>query len=303
MAQTTPNHTQTVSGWAAHDLSGKITPFVFKRRENGPNDVTIKILYCGICHTDLHHVRNDWGITMYPIVPGHEITGVITKVGSNVKKFKVGDNAGVGCLAASCLECEFCKDSQENYCDKIQFTYNGVFWDGSVTYGGYSTMLVSDHRYVVHVPESLPMDGAAPLLCAGITVFSPMKDNKMLESPGKKLGVVGLGGLGHVAVKFGKAFGLHVTVISTSASKEMEAKQRLGADDFILSTDPKQMQAGRRSLDFILDTVSAHHSLGPTLELLKVNGTLVIVGAPDRPIDLPSFPLIFGTLAIHQVIV
>ncbi|GAB4832959.1 Probable cinnamyl alcohol dehydrogenase 6 [Ancistrocladus abbreviatus] len=294
MAQTTPNHTQVVSGWAAHDSSGKITPFFFKRRENGANDVTIKVLYCGICHTDLHYARNDWGITMYPVVPGHEITGIITKVGNNVKKFNVGDKVGVGCLAASCLECEFCKDSQENYCDKIQFTYNGIFWDGSITYGGYSTMLVADQRYVVRVPENLPMDRAAPLLCAGITVFSPMKENKMLESPGKKLGIVGLGGLGHVAVKLGKAFGLHVAVISTSASKEIEARQLLGADDFILSTDPKQMQAGRRSLDFILDTVSAHHSLGQTLELLKVNGTLVIVGAPDRPIELPSFPLIFG---------
>ncbi|KAI8549451.1 hypothetical protein RHMOL_Rhmol06G0025600 [Rhododendron molle] len=242
MAQTTPNHTQTVSGWAAHDSSGKITPYTFKRRENGMNDVTIKVLYCGICHTDLHHVRNDWGITMYPVVPGHEITGLITKVGSNVTEFKVGDRVGVGCLAASCLECEFCKDSQENYCDQIQFTYNGIFWDGSITYGGYSKMLVADQRYVVHVPENLPMDAAAPLLCAGVTVFCPFKDNNMLEAPGKKIGVIGLGGLGHVAVKFGKAFGHHVTVISTSPSKEEEAKDRLGADDFIVSTDAAQMK-------------------------------------------------------------
>ncbi|KAH7567101.1 hypothetical protein ACOSQ2_011484 [Xanthoceras sorbifolium] len=294
MAQTTPNHTQTVAGWAAHDSSGKITPYIFKRRENGINDVTIKVMYCGICHTDLHHVKNDWGITMYPVVPGHEITGMITKVGSNVKNFKVGDRVGVGCSAASCLECEFCKDSQENYCDQIQFTYNGIFWDGSITYGGYSEMLVADHRYVVHVPDNLPMDAAAPLLCAGITVFTPMKDSNLLESPGKKIGVVGLGGLGHVAIKFGKAFGHHVTVISTSPSKEKEAKERLGADDFIVSTDPKQMQAGKRTLDFIVDTVSAKHSLGPLLELLKVNGTLSMVGAPDKPVELPSFPLIFG---------
>ncbi|KAJ9675089.1 hypothetical protein PVL29_024153 [Vitis rotundifolia] len=294
MAQTTPNHTQTVSGWAAHDSSGKITPYVFKRRENGPNDVTIEILYCGICHTDLHHVRNDWGITMYPVVPGHEITGVVTKVGTNVTRFKTGDRVGVGCLAASCLECEFCKSSQENYCDQIQFTYNGIFWDGSITYGGYSRMLVADQRYVVRVPENLPMDAVAPMLCAGITVYSPMKDTKMLESPGKKLGIIGLGGLGHVAVKFAKAFGLHVTIISTSPSKEKEAKERLGADHFIVSTDPKQMQAGKRSLDFLLDTVSANHSLGHYLELLKVNGTMVIVGAPEKPMELPSFPLIFG---------
>ncbi|KAI3960636.1 hypothetical protein MKX01_003810 [Papaver californicum] len=289
------NHTQVVSGWAAHDESGTIKPFIFKRRYD---DVTIKILYCGMCHTDLHYTKNDWGMTM------HEITGVITKVGKNVKEFKVGDRVGVGCLAASCLDCDHCKDSQENYCEKLQFTYNGIFWDGSVTYGGYSKTIVADTRYVVHVPESLALEAAAPLLCAGITVFSPLKDNNLLEQgPRKKIGVVGLGGLGHVAVKFGKAFGHHVTVISTSPSKENEAKLRLGADDFIVSTDPRQMQAGRRSLDFILDTVSATHSLGPILELLKVNGTLSIVGAPDKPMDLPAFPLIFGKRTVKGRII
>ncbi|XP_074263955.1 putative cinnamyl alcohol dehydrogenase 6 isoform X2 [Silene latifolia] len=296
MTQTTPKHTQIVPGWAAHDTTGKITPYVFKRRENGVNDVTIKVLYCGMCHTDLHQIRNDWGITMYPVVPGHEITGLITKVGQNVTKLKEGDRVGVGYLAASCLDCEFCKDDQENYCDQLQCTCNGIFWDGSITYGGYSNILVADHRYVVRVPENLPMDAAAPLLCAGITVYSPMKDNNLLEestSP-KKVGIVGLGGLGHVAVKLAKAFGHHVTVISTSPSKEVEAKQRLVADDFVVSTDASQMKAKQRSLDFILDTVSAYHSLGPTLELLKVNGVLVIVGAPDKPMALPSFPLIFG---------
>ncbi|CAO2817630.1 unnamed protein product [Amaranthus hypochondriacus] len=300
MAQTTPNHSQTVSGWAAHDSSGKLTPFVFKRRENGLNDVTIKVLYCGMCHTDLHYINNDWGITMYPVVPGHEITGIITKVGENVTKFKVGDKVGVGCLSASCLNCDFCKNSQENYCDEIQFTYNGIFWDGSITYGGYSKMLVADQRYVVFVPENLPMNAAAPLLCAGITVYTPMKDSKLLEFTGvpKKVGIIGLGGLGHVAVKFAKAFGHHVTIISTSPSKESEAREHLGADDFIVSTDLKQMMAKKRSLDFILDTVSAHHSLGPYLELLKVEGTLHIVGAPDKPMDLPSFPLIFGKRTI-----
>ncbi|KAE8674786.1 putative cinnamyl alcohol dehydrogenase 6 [Hibiscus syriacus] len=296
--ESTPNHTQTVAGWAAHDSSGKIVPYIFKRRENGVNDVSIKVMYCGICHTDLHFINNDWGITMYPVVPGHEITGVITKVGSNVKNFKIGDRVGVGCLAASCLECEFCKNSQENYCDQIQFTYNGIFWDGSITYGGYSDMLVADHRYVVRVPDNLPMDAAAPLLCAGVTVFTPMKDCQLLESPGKKVGVVGLGGLGHVAVKMAKAFGHHVTVISTSPSKENEAKHRLDADSFIVSTNDEQMQRGKRTLDVILDTVSAQHSLGPILEMLKVNGTLAVVGAPDRPIELPSFPLIFGKRSV-----
>ncbi|CAI0382491.1 unnamed protein product [Linum tenue] len=164
-------------------------------------------------------------MTMYPIVPGHEITGIITKVGKKVENFKVGDRAGIGCLAASCLECDFCKSSQENYCDQLQFTYNGIFWDGSITYGGYSKMIVADYRYVVHVPESLPMDAAAPLLCAGVTVFTPLKNHNLI-----------------VAVKFGKAFGHHVTVISTSPSKEKEARDRLGADDFIVSSNPKQME-------------------------------------------------------------
>ncbi|XP_006356896.1 probable cinnamyl alcohol dehydrogenase 6 [Solanum tuberosum] len=294
MAQATPNHTQTVAGWAAHDSSGKITPFNFKRRENGENDVTIEILYCGICHTDIHHVKDDWGITKYPVVPGHEITGIITKVGSNVSKFKMGDRVGVGCLAATCLKCEYCEESQENYCDQVEFTYNGIFWDGSITYGGYSKMLVADHRYVVRIPDNMAMDRAAPLLCAGITVFTPLKDNNLVDTKGKKIGIIGLGGLGHVAVKFGKAFGHHVTVISTSPIKEQEAKDNLGADDFIISTNPKQMLEKKRTLDFILDTVSAKHSLGSYLELLKVNGTLVIVGAPDKPIDLPAFPMIFG---------
>ncbi|KAL0314540.1 UNVERIFIED_CONTAM: putative cinnamyl alcohol dehydrogenase 6 [Sesamum angustifolium] len=245
MAQTTPNHTQTVSGWAAHDPSGKITLYTFKRRENGENDVTIKVLYCGICHTDLHHVKNDWGITT-----------LLSRVGS-----KGGDRAGVGCLAATCLDCEYCEDAHENYCDQVQFVYNGIFWDGSITYGGYSEFLVADHRWMqqhrFYVRELL---------------FSPLKDNNLLESSGKRIGVVGLGGLGHIAVKFGKAFGHHVTVISTSPSKEKEAKNGLGADDFILSTNVDQMQAKKRTLDFILDTVSAHHSLGPTLELLKGRG-------------------------------
>ncbi|TMW98188.1 hypothetical protein EJD97_004379 [Solanum chilense] len=294
MAKTTPKHTQVVSGWAALDSSGKITPYTFNRRENGVNDVTIKILYCGICHTDLHYAKNDWGITMYPVVPGHEITGIAVQVGSNVSHFKTGDKVGVGCMSASCLQCESCKTSEENYCDKVQFTYNGVFWDGSITYGGYSNMLVADYRFVVAIPNNLPMDRAAPLLCAGVTLFCPMKDNNLIGSQRQNIGVIGLGGLGHLAIKFAKAFGHHVTVISTSLSKEKEAKSKLGADDFIVSSNPQQMKSRHRSLDFILDTVSAHHSLGPYLELLKIKGTFVIVGAPDKPMDLPSFPLIFG---------
>ncbi|KAK4347462.1 hypothetical protein RND71_033801 [Anisodus tanguticus] len=241
------------------------------------NDVTIKILYCGICHTDLHYAKNDWGITMYPVVPGHEITGIVVEVGSNVTNFKTGDKVGVGCMSASCLQCESCKNSEENYCDKVQFTYNGVFWDGSITYGGYSKMLVADYR----------KPRAAPLLCAGVTVFCPMKDNNLIGSRRKNIGVIGLGGLGHLGTKFAKAFGHHVTVISTSLFKE-----KRGADDFIVSSNAQQMQAEDLGLHF-------GHSLSKALswaylELLKVKGAFVIVGAPDKPMGLPAFPLIFG---------
>lgn len=291
--------TQTVSGWAAMDASsGKVEPFVFKRRANGADDVTINVQYCGMCHSDLHFIHNDWGITRYPVVPGHEITGVVAAVGANVAGFKVGDRVGVGCISASCLECDHCRRSEENYCDAVTLTYNGVSpWDGDidggVTYGGYSRVLVAHHRFVVRVPDALPLDAAAPLLCAGITVYSPMKRHGMLGAGGR-LGVVGLGGLGHVAVKLGRAFGLRVTVISTSPGKEREARERLGADDFVVSTDGDRMRAMARTLDYVIDTVAAKHSLGPILELLKVDGKLVLVAAPDQPVELPSFPLIFG---------
>ncbi|KAJ1269948.1 hypothetical protein BS78_06G017200 [Paspalum vaginatum] len=290
-----PTHTQSVSGWAAMSASsGKVEPFVFKRRALGAEDVAIKVHYCGMCHTDLHFIHNDWGITVYPVVPGHEITGVVTAVGRDVSAFKPGDRVGVGCISASCLDCDHCRRSEENYCDKVALTYNGVFWDGSVTYGGYSRAMVAHQRFVLRVPDALPLDAAAPLLCAGITVYSPMKHHGMLRSPGARLGVVGLGGLGHVAVKFGRAFGLRVTVISTSPAKEREARGRLGADDFVVSTDEARMKAMARTLDYVIDTVAAPHSLGPVLDLLKVDGKLVLVAAPDRPVELPSFPLIFG---------
>ncbi|KAK1613643.1 hypothetical protein QYE76_019160 [Lolium multiflorum] len=293
--EVTPSHTQAVNGWAAMDESGKVVLFSFKRRENGVDDVTIKVQYCGMCHTDLNYINNAWGNTIYPVVPGHEITGVVTKVGTNVSGFHPGDRVGVGGIAASCLDCDHCHRSEENYCDKMTFTYNSISSDGSITYGGYSNMLVADKRFIVSIPDSLPLDAAAPLLCAGITVYSPMKQHGMLQGEaGRRLGVVGLGGLGHVAVKFAKAFGLHVTIVSTSPAKEREARESLRADDFVLSTDQKQMQDMAKSLDYIIDTVSAQHSLGPLLELLKVNGRLVLVGAPDKPVELPSIPLIFG---------
>ncbi|XP_031123783.1 probable cinnamyl alcohol dehydrogenase 6 [Ipomoea triloba] len=303
MATEATNHARRVLGWAARDATGKLTPFMFTRRENGVNDVTIKIMYCGMCRTDVHFAKNDWENTTYPIVPGYEIVGIITKTGSNVSNFKIGDRVGLGYVFSSCLDCELCNTSRENYCDQMRPVYNSVASDGTVTYGGYSKMIVADHRYCVHIPEKLPLERTAPLLGAGITVYCAMKNSNIFDYPGKRIGVIGLGGLGHMAVKFGKAFGHQVTVISTSPSKKELAIQRLGADDFILSTDPTKMQGNRRSLDFILDTVSANHSIGPYIELLKVDGTLAIVGEPSKPIDFPSTPLIYGKRTIKGSII
>ncbi|KAL6012669.1 hypothetical protein ACLOJK_003158 [Asimina triloba] len=262
-------------------------------KANGEYDITIKILYCGICHSDLHFIKNDWKVSIYPIVPGHEIVGVVTEVGSKVSKFKIGDQAGVGCLVGSCGSCSECKDDLENYCPAVIYTYNSVDYDNTMTYGGYSNFVVVKDHFAVHIPEGLPLDGAAPLLCAGITVYSPMVYFG-LNKPGSHLGVVGLGGLGHVAVRFGKAFGMKVTVISTSPSKEKEAIEHLGADAFLVSRDEKQMQAATGTMDGIIDTVSAVHPLVPLLSLLKTNGNLVMVGIPAEPLALPAFPLIAG---------
>ncbi|XVF58701.1 hypothetical protein PTKIN_Ptkin07bG0087400 [Pterospermum kingtungense] len=286
-------HPQKAFGWAATDNSGTLSPFHFSRRDNGEHDVTVKILYCGVCHSDLHFVRNDWGFTRYPIVPGHEIVGVATKIGTNVTKFKVGDRVGVGVIIGSCKTCECCQQDLENYCPRVIFTYNSHNPDGTRNYGGYSDMIVVDEQYVLRFPDNLSPDAGAPLLCAGITVYSPMKYYGMTEA-GKHLGVAGLGGLGHVAVKIGKAFGLRVTVISSSPKKESEAIDRLGADSFLVSNDPEKMKSAIGTMDYIIDTVSAIHPLLPLLSLLKMNGKLVTVGLPDKPLELPIFPLVMG---------
>ncbi|XP_052189568.1 probable mannitol dehydrogenase [Diospyros lotus] len=290
---TEQKHPLKALGWAATDTSGILSPFHFSRRENGDNDVTVKVLYCGVCHSDLHTAKNEWGFTIYPIVPGHEIVGMVTRTGKNVEKFKVGDRVGVGVIVGSCKTCEICQQDLENYCPKVIFTYNSICSDGTKTQGGYSDVMVVDQHYVLRFPDKLPLDAGAPLLCAGITVYSPMKYYGMTE-PGKHLGVVGLGGLGHVAVKFGKAFGLKVTVISTSHKKEAEAIENLGADSFLLSTDPSKMKAAMGTMDYIIDTVAAIHPLLPLLGLLKLNGKLVSVGLPDKPLELPVFPLCLG---------
>ncbi|KAL6954977.1 cinnamyl-alcohol dehydrogenase [Sarracenia purpurea var. burkii] len=280
-------------GWAARDTSGVLSPFKFPRRATGDNDVRFKVSYCGICHSDLHQIKNEWGNTIYPSLPGHEIVGVVTEVGSKVQRFKVGDKVGVGCLVGSCHSCDDCANHLENYCTKPIYTYNSIYYDGTPTYGGYSNVIVVDQHFVVRIPDSLPLDATAPLLCAGITTYSPLRYYG-LDKPGMNVGVVGLGGLGHAAVKFAKAFGVKVTVISTSPGKKQEAIEHLGADSFLVSRDPDQMQAAIGTLDGIIDTVSAPHPLLPLIGLLKSHGKLVLVGAPERPLELPVFPLLVG---------
>nr|AAM64913.1 cinnamyl-alcohol dehydrogenase CAD1 [Arabidopsis thaliana] len=286
-------HPNKVFGWGARDKSGVLSPFHFSRRDNGENDVTVKILFCGVCHTDLHTIKNDWGYSYYPVVPGHEIVGIATKVGKNVTKFKEGDRVGVGVISGSCQSCESCDQDLENYCPQMSFTYNAIGSDGTKNYGGYSENIVVDQRFVLRFPENLPSDSGAPLLCAGITVYSPMKYYGMTEA-GKHLGVAGLGGLGHVAVKIGKAFGLKVTVISSSSTKAEEAINHLGADSFLVTTDPQKMKAAIGTMDYIIDTISAVHALYPLLGLLKVNGKLIALGLPEKPLELPMFPLVLG---------
>ncbi|XP_062100741.1 probable mannitol dehydrogenase [Humulus lupulus] len=286
-------HPKKAFGWAARDSSGVFSPFHFSRRENGEKDVTFKVLYCGICHSDLHMVKNEWGNSTYPLVPGHEIVGVVTEVGSKVEKYKVGDKVGVGCMVGSCRSCDSCANDLENYCPKMILTYGSKYYDGTTTYGGYSDTMVADEHFIVRIPDSLPLDAAAPLLCAGITVYSPLKYFE-LDKPGLHVGIVGLGGLGHVAVKFAKALGAKVTVISTSPNKKKEAIERIGADSFLVSRDQEQVQAAIGTMDGIIDTVSAVHPLLPLIGLLKPHGKLVMVGAPEKPLELPVFPLLMG---------
>ncbi|KAF3440782.1 hypothetical protein FNV43_RR19068 [Rhamnella rubrinervis] len=286
-------HPRTAFGWAARDKSGHLSPFHFSRRETGEKDVRFKVLYCGICHSDLHAIKNEWGSTIYPVVPGHEIVGVVTEVGSKVLKFKIGDKVGIGCLVGACHSCDNCANDLENYCTKVIFTYGGAkYHDGTVTYGGYSDTMVAEEHYIVRIPDNIPLDACAPLLCAGITVYSPLRT--YFDKPGFNVGVVGLGGLGHAAVKFAKAMGIKVTVISTSPNKKKEAIDHLGTDSFLVSTDQEKMQAAMGTLDGIIDTVSAVHPLLPLIFLLKSHGKLIMVGAPDKPLELPVFPLLLG---------
>ncbi|KAG2396208.1 cinnamyl alcohol dehydrogenase [Vigna angularis] len=269
-------------GWAARDASGVLSPYKFSRRNLGNEDVHIKITHCGVCYADVIWTRNKHGDSKYPVVPGHEIAGIVTKVGPNVHRFNVGDHVGVGTYVNSCRDCEYCNEKQEVLCTKGSvFTFNGVDFDGTITKGGYSSYIVVHERYCFTIPKGYPLASAAPLLCAGVTVYSPMVRHKM-NQPGKSLGVIGLGGLGHMAVKFGKAFGLSVTVFSTSLSKKEEALTLLGADKFVVSSNQEEMKALAKSLDFIIDTASGDHPFDPYMSLLKPYGVFVLVGFPSE---------------------
>ncbi|KAL6894456.1 hypothetical protein ACP4OV_008554 [Aristida adscensionis] len=269
------------SAWAARDPSGTLSPFKFNRRAVRSDDVSLRITHCGVCYADVIWTRNMHNDSMYPVVPGHEIAGVVTEVGSDVKGFKVGDHVGVGTYVNSCRACESCNEALENHCPKTVFTYNRIDTDGTVTRGGYSTHIVVHERYCFKIPDGYPLEKAAPLLCAGITVYTPMMRHNM-NQPGKSLGVIGLGGLGHMAVKFGKAFGLKVTVFSTSESKRDEAMNLLGADNFVISSNKEQMESLNSSLNFIIDTASGDHPFDPYLSLLKIGGVMAIVCFPSE---------------------
>jgi uncharacterized zinc-type alcohol dehydrogenase-like protein len=278
-------------GYATGGPSSALEPFNFERRELGPNDLLIEILYCGVCHSDIHQARNEWNNSIYPMVPGHEIVGRVTSVGSEVTRFKEGDLAGVGCFVDSCRVCNNCKAGLEQYCEgHLVVTYNGTEKDEKTpTYGGYSSQIVMDENYTLKISPDLPMPNVAPLLCAGITTYSPLHHFKVGE--GQRIGVVGLGGLGHMGVKFAVAMGAEVTVFSTSKSKEQDARE-LGAHHFVVTKDPKNLEPLAKKFDFILDTVSADHDINMYLDLLRLDGVMVLVGAPENPPEVRAFSLL-----------
>jgi alcohol dehydrogenase (NADP+) len=280
------------AAYAAFDPKSPIAPWSFDRRDPGPADVQIEILYCGVCHTDIHMTRDEWGGAIYPMVPGHEIVGRVVKVGSAVRKFKEGDLAGVGCMVDSCRECDSCRDGEEQYCERgMILTYNSPYKGGPPTYGGYSTGIVVDEAFTLKVSDKLNLAAVAPLLCAGITTYSPLRYWKVKK--GQRVGVVGLGGLGHMALKFAHSFGCKVTQFTTSPGKEQDAI-KLGADEVVLTRNPDNLKPLTGKFDFIIDTVAAPHDLNVYLSLLRRNGTLCQVGAPDKPLPVAAFPLIFG---------
>jgi uncharacterized zinc-type alcohol dehydrogenase-like protein len=278
-------------GYGTQNAQSPLGPLSFTRREPGPTEIAVDILYCGVCHSDLHMVRNEWGQSIYPLVPGHEIVGRVTAAGNAVSKFKVGGIAAVGVIVDSCRKCAPCKRSEENYCDEgATLTYAAKDRvDGSITMGGYSSNYVVDERFAHHVPANLDMAGVAPLLCAGITTYSPLRHWK--AGPGKKVGIVGLGGLGHMALKFAHSLGAHTVLFTTNLRKKEDA-ERLGADEVVLSSDANAMKAHVNSFDFIIDAAAAPHSIDPYTALLKQDSTMCLVGLPDKPPAVSIFNLI-----------
>lgn len=285
--------------FAAFDSKAPLGSYALDRRAPGPKDVQIEILYCGVCHSDLHTVRSEWEGTVYPCVPGHEIVGRVTAVGSEVSGFQAGGLAAVGCMVDSCRTCPSCQEGLQQFCENgFTLTYNSPdpHFPGKVTYGGYSSQIVVDEAFCLHVSETLDLAGTAPLLCAGITTYSPLKH--WGAGPGKKVGIVGIGGLGHMGVKFAHAFGAHTVVFTTSESKIEDAK-RLGADEVIISKDADAMKKHAKGFDLILNTVAASHSLDPFTSALKHDGTLILVGAPEHPHPSPNvMNLIFARRSI-----
>ena len=277
-------------GYAAHDMKSPLVPFNFERREPGPNDVVVEIAYCGICHSDIHQVRNEWGGSIYPMVPGHEIVGHVAAIGGSVTKFKKGDPVGVGVMVDSCRICENCRAEAQPYCVKgMVGTYNARDYKGELTFGGYSNNIVVDEKYTFTLSPKLNPAAVAPLLCAGITTYSPLRHWNV--GKGKKVGVVGLGGLGHMALKFAHSFGAHVVQFTTSESKIDDAK-KLGADEVVVTKDSSALAKHAGSFDFILDCVSAQHNLNEYLNLLRLDGTLCSVGLPEQPLSIAPFAIL-----------
>ena len=284
-------------GYAALNSTSPLAPYGFTRRDPGPTEIAVEILYCGVCHSDLHMARNEWGQAIYPLVPGHEIVGRVVATGGSSKKFKLGELAAIGVIVDSCRHCPSCARGEEHFCDEgATLTYAAKDRvDGSITMGGYSNNYVVDERFAHIVPANLSPAGVAPLLCAGITTYSPLRHWNV--GPGKKVGIIGLGGLGHMGLKFAHSFGAHVVQLTTSLKKKEDAL-KLGADEVVLSTDAEAMKAHAKSLDFILDTASAPHALEPYLSLLKQDATLTMVGLPEKPPAVAPFALIGKRLSV-----
>jgi uncharacterized zinc-type alcohol dehydrogenase-like protein len=280
-------------GYAAQSATTPLAPFDYEHRAPGPKDVHIAIDFCGICHSDIHQARNEWGNAMYPMVPGHEIVGTVKAVGAEVTKFKVGDTAAIGCMVDSCRTCPSCTAGEEQYCDNFAtvFTYNSKDKDGNLTFGGYGDNIVADEAFVLRVPSNLDKAATAPLLCAGITTYSPLKHFGAKQ--GAKIGIIGLGGLGHMGLKFSHAFGAHTVQFTTSKGKIEDAK-KLGADEVVLTTEAGWADAHTRTFDFILDCVSAPHDINPYLGMLKRDAVYCTVGIPDSPIEVGAFSLAMG---------